>query len=140
LPAPSEDPTTLVLKFVEGSHVRMTNGTLAIDLDTMLAEDPGLLRCANLTVDAAVCKLSALDAVFAADPSVSVTRLFTQPEADLDAERAAGRQTSGEYLSDLNLFYFVQAPEAKTPALYDRMATNPVVDTVYYQPKPVPPP
>jgi hypothetical protein len=86
-----------------------------------------------------VCNLSALRAVFEADPAVSVTRLFTQPEAALDADRASGGANSGEYLNDLNLFYFVTGPETKTPGLYDTMVRSPLVDTVYYQAKGVPP-
>jgi hypothetical protein len=133
LPGPGVIPTMLIVKFVEGSHVRLRGGSLTIDPRTMLDEDPGLLRCAGFTVDAARCELSALDAFLAADPDVTVVRALEMPEAWFEEQRASGRAMSGQFLADMNVYFRVTAPETKTPRLHDRLARSALVETVYYQ-------
>jgi len=39
-------------------------------------------------------------------------------------------------LDDLNLFYEVHASPERVQKVYDLLAQSPLVDTVYYEPKP----
>jgi hypothetical protein len=130
-----DDPGSVTVKFVEGSHVRLTGNERGIDPLALLDEDPGLLRCVNLTVAEAVCDVRDLDAdLYSRGWVLSVARVFDQPEAALDQQRAETRAQSGEYLDDLNLFYIVRSAPEDVSQLYDILARSPIVDTVYYTP------
>lgn len=137
-PTVHDEPDSVTVKFVEGSHVRLTDGEFGIDPLALLDEDPGLLRCVNLTVAAAVCDVHALDDdLFSRDWALSAARVFDdQSEAALDQQRAEGRADGGEYLDDLNLYYILRSTPENVSQLYDILARSPIVDTVYYNPIP----
>lgn len=136
--SPHEHPQgtyTIVLKFMEGSHVRLRNGTLAIDEATMLAEDPGLLCCVSLDVCQAKLALGEVVSLLkAADLEVGPT--FSRDPALLDMERASTRATSGEYLSDLNLYYRLPVPKVDAGRVLERLRASAVIDVAYLQPAP----
>ncbi|HEX2678884.1 MAG TPA: hypothetical protein VHM19_19670, partial [Polyangiales bacterium] len=139
-PGPHEYPDQLILKLIEGSHVRMVDGRLTIDPTQMLDEDPSLLACAGLDVPNAQCALVAIVSVLDANPRVSVERSFTRTPEDLDAERAqVGGLTldKDHYLNDLNLYYVIHVPAEDAPGLYDAIYSNPLVDVLYFPGMPV---
>jgi len=133
-PRPGLDEQSMTVKFIEGSHVRTIGTQLHIDPFKMLDEDPGLLRCAHLTVPGALCEFDRLESVLFIGFHPVITRVFTQPENVLDTMRAEGRADGGPYLDDENLFYTVQAPGAELSRVYDLFARSPIVDTVYWNP------
>lgn len=113
--AGSEDATNLVVKFVEGSGVRLRAGRF---------------------VGKAGFALAGAQAAVAAGKSVE--RLFERAEAELDAERAAlvaALAAAGRLVdppADLNLYYRVRLPDAATGvAVWRALAREAVVETVF---------
>lgn len=127
----TQDPTNLVVKFVEGSGVRLRAG--------QLVGAPGVA-------------LGAVNAQLLLR-ATSVERLFLRPEAALDAERAQliadlgpARVAALEPPADLNLYYRVRTADAAAGvALWRALLDQPVVETAFpdtppgYQADPVVP-
>lgn len=111
----TQDPTNLVVKFVEGSSVRLREGRLV----------------ARVGVD--------LTAVHRVLSGATVERLFLRGEADLDAERTALLATLGparvqelEPPADLNLYYRVRVADApRGVALWQALVALDVVETAF---------
>lgn len=114
--ANTQDPTNLVVKFVEGSAVRMRGG--------LLVGGPG--------VDTRAVNGLMLGAT-------SVERLFLRAEADLDAERTAlianlgpARVAALDSPADLNLYYRVRTANAAGGiALWQALLALPVIETAF---------
>ncbi len=114
--ADTQDPTNLVVKFVEGSAVRLRGG--------VFVGGPGVHTGA---VNALI-----LDAT-------SVERLLLRGEADVDAERAAiiaalgpARVAALEPPADLNLYYRVRAADPVAGvALWKALLALPLVETAF---------
>jgi subtilisin family serine protease len=112
--AGAEDPTNLVVKFAEGSQVRLRAGRFASG-----AGQP-------------------LDAVHAAiAAATAIERLFERDEAALDRERAeliaalTAEDRKVDPPADLNLYYRVRLPDAaRGIAAWRALAALPVIETV----------
>jgi hypothetical protein len=105
----------VVVKFVERSAVRLRNE-----------------RLVDLTANGDLASLSALLGRF---PGVRVERLFTRPEAELEAERQAGQRQSGEELADLNNYYLLTLDGQAAPgAFVDALNAMPIVELAYLEP------
>jgi serine protease len=110
----------LHVKFREGSGVRL--------LDGRLTSGPG--------VDVAAVRL-ALSLV----PGLTVERLFSQPEAQLQADLEGIEAVSGDDVADLNLYFRLRVPgPVQAQGLLRALAALPVVETAYVEPPPAPPP
>lgn len=111
----TQDPTNLVVKFVEGSAVRLRDGRL---------------------VSGAGFDLTAVHRLLA---GATVQRLFLRSEAELDAERAALLATLGparvqelEPPADLNLYYRVRVADAQRGvALWRALVALGIVETAF---------
>ncbi len=115
---PGYSKTRLHVKFNEGTRVRLRDGQL---------------------VSLAGADLSGLDAALATYPVEEIERLFTRPEAALDAERLQIEAETGEQLPDLNLYYrFVVADAADGASLVAALVALPVVEEAYAEPLPAP--
>jgi hypothetical protein len=104
----------IVLKFAEGSGVRLRNGQL---------------------VSLNGASLQGLRQVFLNHGQPAVRRMFSRPEPALDQERAAGQQISGNELADLNLYYLLVPVTGGDPRLLvDDLNALPVVELSYFEP------
>jgi len=112
----TQDPTNLVVKFVEGSGVRLRNGTF---------------------IGAAGVDVGDINAL--ALRAQSVARLFLRPEADLDRERedliaalGPARIAALEPPADLNLYYRLRTADAAAGvALWRALLQLPIVETAF---------
>lgn len=108
----------IVVKFAEGTSVRMRSGRLQ-----SLAPQ----------VD-----LSGLDAFLAQHPEISVRRHFERPELDLDLAQLDGEASSGWDLADLNLYYQFRLTgsrdDAALQALVAAVARLPHVERAFLEP------
>ena len=107
------------VKFVQGSSVRLTNGRPTAGGKSL----PGL------------------DAVFRAFPVQNMAHLFSQPVADIEAQKSALERATGEEMPDLNLWYRVKVtPGTDMGAFIDALNALPEVEVAYPAPLPAPPP
>src|SRR5262249_54218859 len=136
---PAEAAGSLVLKFREGTRVRIRQGRLTPEVDRLSAADAGLLRRAALRKEQVAGEVEAVRQALKAEPNLRVTRLFRRPEVELDREKIAGERARGEELADLNLYYEVTLPAAnplRTAQLLRRLLRSGIVETAYPQPRP----
>ncbi len=113
----------IVIKFREGSQVRLRDG-----------------RLFSATVaDVAASVENVIRQTGVATPELK--RLHTLPEATLDAQREAAQRRSGRELADLNLYYVVELPiTANAAEVADRLNALPNVEFAEPEPVPAPPP
>ncbi len=114
----------MVVKFAEGSAVRLRNGAL-----TSLTG----------TVD-----LTPFDAWLGALPGVEIVRHFARDEAALDADRAAGLRRGCPDLADLNLYYRIEFASGDQTAAtlqgtLDALRGFASVETAFLEPIAAPP-
>ena len=125
--APTDNPTQIILKFREGSSVRMREGRFvgADDAQSVrdgLSEIQAVLSAHGITFDA-------------------IKPLHTRPETDLEADRKLGQQRSGRQLADLNLYYVVTLPVGQDiVSICDQLNELPIVEQAIPGSLPPPPP
>lgn len=117
---PGESRQVIIVKFREGSRIRLRYGVLI-----------------SLGDDDVESVLTVLEQ-YSVD---SIERLFDRPEEDLERERREGQERSGKELADLNLYYrlHVQA-ETQVEELIDALNELDLVEIAYPAPLPMPPP
>ena len=109
----------LHLKLNEGSQARLREGVLASNVDD----------------------LSALAAVLAGYPGISLERMFSRPEAELAQEKIRIEANSGREQADKNLYYVVVlAADTDAAAVLDDLNALEIVEIAYAEPLPQPPP
>lgn len=128
----------VIVKFVEGSRVRLRGANLTVDSTALSSQDTTRLQRAGLDKSVIGSLLSGVAASLASHSASSVDRLFQRTEADLDAERASGEASIGAELADLNLFYEVSVPPALAASLIDDLNANDLVEIAYAPEIPVP--
>lgn len=116
---PWESSELIEVKFVEGSTFRLRDGALK-------AQNAG--------------DLIEVNAVFSTFGVTQIERLFSQPEAEITAEKAELQPELAQPLPDLNLWFRVGVPEGTDPGLLiDALNALPEVQTAYAAPLPAPP-
>ncbi len=118
------EPTTgaVVVKFREGSGVRLRGGALVGAPPAELADIGNALQSAGVSV-------------------ANLKRLHAASEQQLDAERGQARARTGRQLADLNLYYLVELPAGASPVdVAERLNQLDIVEFATPQPKPAPPP
>jgi subtilisin family serine protease len=119
---PADDPSRVVLKFAEGSGVRLRGGRLVGRRGAALAAADEVLRQAGVR-------------------PAAIRRYFAPSEGQLDARREDGQRRSGRALANLNLYYEIALPEpAHAAALCDALNALPVVELAAPAARPLPPP
>ena len=110
----------VIVKFIEGSDVRLRGGLLISESgQPMTGVANALARRAG----------------------ARAARLFSRPEETLASEKARGQARSNRPLPDLNLFYRIQLPPGADPEeLVTELKTLPIVENAYLEPLPAPPP
>ena len=112
----------IVIKFAEGTEVRLRNGGFAS------------LRNADLSQ---VKQVLARHGVLMG----SVEPIFDRPEQLLAAEKTRGEKNSGQQLADLNLYYFASLrPHVDAAALCDALNQLEVIESAVPAPLDVEPP
>lgn len=137
----SRPADTVVLKFAEGSRVRGSFGSYFVDRPKQTGDDLDRLSRSGLDADAAAAQVDAVNALLNADPTLTGSRLFSRPEAELDAEKASGEAAVAEELADLNLYteIHVGSPtHEKVEALIDALNGYAIVELAYLEPRPEP--
>ncbi|HEY0371578.1 MAG TPA: S8 family peptidase [Thermoanaerobaculia bacterium] len=126
---------TVILKFQEGTHVRMRGRSLTAASGRDLRETAKLAKL-GLNPNQVDNDLRAVQALLASSKLLrNFDRLFTIPEEDLAAWRASGEERSGEELADLDLYYAADVPKGTTQAqvnlLLDTLNTFPSIEIAY---------
>jgi serine protease len=128
--APGDDYSRVVLKFREGTYVRLRDDRLEVDA--------GESAAAPEAVD-----LSAFDSILAdfGISSDAIEPLHTRPETELNAERTLAQRQSGRELADLNLYYTIDLPPGIDVGNFcDQLNSLPFVELATPTPKPALPP
>jgi AcrR family transcriptional regulator len=119
---PGDDLNRVVLKFSEGSAVRLQAGRLVSRRGAALGAVAEVLRQAGIRPPA-------------------LRRYFSSSERELDAWREGGQRRSGRALADLNLYFELEVPKrVRTAALCDALNALPVVELARPAARPLPPP
>ncbi|MGQ0722728.1 MAG: S8 family peptidase [Candidatus Eiseniibacteriota bacterium] len=109
----------VIVKFIEGTQVRLRSGRLQADGVT----------------------LPEVDAVLARFPDATLQRCFGAEERILDENKDTGERISGRELADLNNFYVLtfDAPSRRGVDLANELLALDIVETAYLQAKAAPP-
>jgi hypothetical protein len=132
----TQDANLLMVKFEDGSRVRLLDGKLGVDPAGRDAQDLAELDCAGLDFASADAALAEINALLAAESSVVVTPGFTLDPAalndmrDFEGRHCAGR--GGEALADLSNWYRWMIDPADGPKLLHALDANVLVSTAYY--------
>lgn len=74
------------------------------------------------------------------DADAARSRLFTQPEGDIDRRRAGGEARTGEKLPDLNSYFRITLPpQGDAEAVTADLNEISIIETAYPAPQPAPP-
>ncbi|MCY1033157.1 S8 family serine peptidase [Corallococcus sp. BB11-1] len=129
----------VVVKFHEGSHVRLRDDALralASERDAAERELLSGLRLEDARVEADVAEVAAL--LERAPRIGALSRLFQGEEASLDASKLSGEARSGQQLADLNLYFEVPLLPGTTAEnvaeLVEALNRVPSVEAAYAQP------
>ncbi len=98
----------LVVKFHEGSRVRLRSGQLVALSAERSASERGLLASRGLSEARLQSSLASAQALLERAPRIgAVSRLFEEDEVTLEARKASGEELSSQQLADLNLYFEV---------------------------------
>jgi hypothetical protein len=125
----------VVVKFREGTGIRLRGGALAAELGTLDAADVSRLGRAGLDAAGVTRELPRVAQILGRHRGARLERLFTRPEAVLAQEKHEGELRSGKELADLNLYYFVPAGVASAAALVDELNALDIVEIAYPEPE-----
>jgi len=124
----------VVVKFIEGTHIRERAGQLEADLRNLSDAEERHLQRANLARQRLFQELAQINAAIAPNTKRLVKRLFSRPEAELDAEKREGEANTGEELADLNLYHQIVIADAKadeTERLINQLNALDIVEVAY---------
>src|SRR5262249_42075842 len=127
----------IVLKFQEGTGIRLGAAEWIGPAGARSPDDLRLLQRANLDEAQVSRGLELANALAQNNPTLTVARLFTRPEGELDLEKQIGEENSNEELADLNLYFhlFVDNGLAEdSEALIDSLNALEIVEIAYAQP------
>jgi len=116
----SSGPTLIVVKFSEGTDIRLRDGKLVSISSGSIPE---------------------LDNLFEKYPVTSIERQFTQPEEEIAQEKADLESQTGEEIPDLNLYFRINIKNQKdAESFLASLRGLPIVETAYFEASPAPPP
>ena len=130
-------PDVIVVKFREGTGLRLRDDRWTAPSQARSPEDELLLQRANLDSAKVAGALDGANLLLQANSNVAVARLFTRPESELDLEKRIGEENSNEELADLNLYFhlFVDSGRVEdSEALIDQLNALDIVEIAYPQP------
>ncbi len=135
-PAPTDDNLNLIVKFKEGSQVRLRQGKFVQVVPRPAAQN----RTESVEVlseSPETARLSQAVDPFLADQRLQ--RLFQRSEEVLDAEKATLEPLASEELADLNLYFRIERlSAAEAHSLLTRFRSSNMVEAAYLEPRPEP--
>ncbi|MFP2904563.1 S8 family serine peptidase [Pyxidicoccus sp. 3LFB2] len=122
----------LVVKFHEGSRVRLREGALVALMSERSFSERNLFFGRGLSESRLTEDLRSVEALLERVPRTrSAQRLLQEEEATLEARKASGEALSGEQLADLNLYFQVPLlPGTTSERVADVVAALNALDTV----------
>jgi len=130
-------PDVIVVKFREGTGLRLRDDRWTAPSQARSPEDEGLLQRANLDPAKVAGELDSANLLLQANSNVAVARLFTRPESELELEKRIGEENSNEELADLNLYFHLFVDNGTVEdgeALIDQLNALDIVEIAYPQP------
>lgn len=127
----------IVLKFREGTGIRLGAAEWVAPAGARSPDDMRLLQRANLDEAQVSRGLELVNALVQTNPNLTVARLFTRPEEELDEEKQIGEENSNEELADLNLYFHLFVDNGlveDSEALIDSLNALEIVEIAYSQP------
>jgi hypothetical protein len=132
----------VVLKFQEGTHVRLREGKLLFDEAALSEDEFGRIARLELAPEQIQRDVEFVNKLLATDGSLHAERMFNElGEEALAAQQALGQERSGDELADLDLYYRVAISDAsseKTTAFISQLTKLFSVESAYAQPISVP--
>ena len=132
---------TVVLKWHEGTRIRLRDGQFVFDPGMLTPADLKLLERFKLSEDAIKNDVSQVNKLFQEGAVREALPMFDRPEAELEKEKMEGEQNSGEELADLSLHSYLfptQLDEKTIVALLDSLNVLSSIEIAYPQPEFVP--
>ncbi len=128
----------VVLKFREGTGIRLRGGALTFDAASLNRSQRALLRRAGLSVAQVAADVSAIRRILERYPGTVVERLVVDlPETILGQQKSRGEGLSGNELADLDLYFNLLragATAASASALINELNAVGSVEIAYAQP------
>jgi serine protease len=133
--APSQQlyDAEIIVKFKEGTHVRLRSGALKFDAGALVGNEPALLARHGLAAGKVAGDVGAANALLA---PLAIARHFDRPEADLDRDKALGEAAIREELADLNLYFRARVDPTAQAALIAQLNALDSVEIAYAPPIP----
>ncbi len=104
-------PEQIMLKFHEGTGIRLRDGRLQFDPARLTPRSHHLLRRVSLTETQVADDVISVQALLAATSDTTLLRAFQdQDEANLSEKKRQGESLSGDELADLDLYYYLARP------------------------------
>lgn len=113
--ADHHDTREVIVKFHEGTHIRLRSGRLVFDHAALTDEDQRLMRRNDLTESVVLADVDRANELLLGRADGKLARLFGRPEEALDAERTEYQPTVDEELADLNLYYMLVLDDPNVP-------------------------
>jgi hypothetical protein len=118
----------IIVKFKEGTHVRLRAGGLRFDPGALVGNEQSLLARNGLAAAKVASDVNAASALLG---QAGLERHFDRPEADLEREKALGESNVQQELADLNLYFTAHVdPKAQT-SLIDQLNALDSVELAY---------
>jgi serine protease len=133
----AEQPQFLIVKFHEGTLIRVRDGMLKVEVEAYSESELRLLNRFGLKPDVVAQELEQVNAMFKARANLNIERLFTDKEEDLEQEQQQAQAMSGEEYADLNLFVRLNYQDARledAETLLDQLNALGIVELAYAQP------
>ncbi len=129
----------IVLKFQEGTRVRLRDGSLRFDPAVLTVAEKALMRRRQLSDQQVQGDLREIQEMVQENPGRKLGRMFEQlPESALARSKAEGEELSGEELADLDLYYYLFLPTSDplvTRIVLQNLSILESVEAVYAQPR-----
>jgi hypothetical protein len=132
------DPGLIILKFHEGTHVRLYSGKLKFNPRNLTTDEQVLLARVDLTPEQVRADLQALNSLNEQTTNRLIARMFLESEQVLAENKAQGEAMSGEELADLDLYYYLslsQPDPAAAAQLINYLNSLRSVEIAYAQPR-----
>jgi acylphosphatase len=127
----------IVVKFKEGSRIRLEGGKFNFQPGNITESDLSLLERGKINLDKVKSGIQKVKKLVEDDPEITLERMFKRNEAELEKEKISGEINTGEELADPNLYYYVytrQPNYEKAEKLVNQLNELDIVEIAYPQP------